>query len=129
MEGVAFSLRDSLEIMVALGTNPTQIRATGGGARSAFWRQLLADVFGRPIVQTLAVEGPASGAALLAGVTAGVFENVEEACAGISLRPDICEPEASRTRLYDDYYAAYRELYPATSPTMHALSELAQRRP
>jgi xylulokinase len=127
MEGVAFSLRDSLEIMVALGTSPTQIRATGGGARSALWRQLLADVFGRPIVRTLAVEGPASGAALLAGVTAGVFENVEEACAGISLRPDICEPETSRTRLYDDYYAAYRGLYPATAATMHTLAGLAQR--
>jgi xylulokinase len=129
MEGVAFSLRDSLEIMVGLGTNPTQIRATGGGARSPLWRQLLADVFGRPIVRTLADEGPASGAALLAGVTAGVFKNVEDACAGISLRPEICEPETSRTRLYDAYYAAYRELYPATASTMHALSDLAQRWP
>jgi xylulokinase len=127
MEGVAFSLRDSLEIMVALGTNPTQIRATGGGARSLLWRQLLADVFGRPIVRTVAVEGPASGAALLAGVTAGVFENVEEACAGISLRPDTCEPDTSRTRLYDDYFAAYRELYPATASTMHSLADLARR--
>jgi len=127
MEGVAFSLRDSLEIMVALGTNPTQIRATGGGARSPLWRQLLADVFGRPIVRTLTEEGPASGAALLAGVTAGVFASVEEACAGISLRPDICEPETSRSRLYDDYYAAYRELYPATASTMHALADLAHR--
>jgi xylulokinase len=127
MEGVAFSLRDSLEIMVALGTNPTEIRATGGGARSPLWRQLLADVFGRPIVRTVTMEGPASGAALLAGVTAGVFENVEEACAGISLRPDICKPEAGRTRLYDDYYAAYRELYPATASTMHSLADLAHR--
>jgi len=127
MEGVAFSLRDSLEIMVALGTNPSQIRATGGGARSLFWRRLLADVFGRPIVRTMSEEGPASGAALLAGVTAGVFENVEEACAGINLRPDTCEPDASRTRLYDDYYAAYRELYPATASTMHSLAGLIRR--
>jgi xylulokinase len=59
MEGVAFSLRDSLEIMVGLGTSPVQIRATGGGAKSAFWRQLLADVLGRPIVRTVADEGPA----------------------------------------------------------------------
>lgn len=126
MEGVAFSLRDSLEIMLALGTNPTQIRATGGGARSPLWRQLLADVFGRPIVRTMAEEGPASGAALLAGVTAGVFENVEEACAGVGLRPDICEPEAGRARLYNDYYAAYRELYPATAATMHKLAGLVR---
>jgi xylulokinase len=126
MEGVAFSLRDSLEIMLALGTNPTQIRATGGGARSPLWRQLLADVFGRPIVRTMAEEGPASGAALLAGVTAGVFENVEEACAGVGLRPDVCEPEAGRARLYNDYYAAYRELYPATAATMHKLAGLVR---
>jgi xylulokinase len=127
LEGVAFSLRDSLEIMVALGTSPTQIRVTGGGARSVLWRQLLADVFGRPIVRTISEEGPASGAALLAGVSAGIFENVEEACAGISLRPDICEPESSRVRLYDDYYAAYRDLYPATRSTMHSLADLARR--
>ena len=126
MEGVAFSLRDSLEIMVGLGTNPAQIRATGGGAKSAFWRQLLADVLGRPIVRTVVDEGPAYGAALLAGVTAGLFENVDEAFAGISLRPDVCEPEPSRTGPYNDYYASYSELYPATASTMHALSDLTQ---
>jgi len=127
MEGVAFSLRDSLEIMLGLGTNPNQIRAAGGGARSLVWRRLLADVLGRPIVRTTAEEGPASGAALLAGVTAGVFENVEEACAGISIRPDTCEPDAGRSRLYDDYYTAYRALYPATASTMHSLTDLARR--
>lgn len=126
MEGVAFSLRDSLEIMGELGTSPAQIRATGGGARSPFWRQLLADVLGRPIVRTLVDEGPAYGAALLAGVTAGVFKDVDEACAGIRLRPDVCEPESSRVRQYHDYYALYRELYPATASTMHSLSDLAQ---
>jgi xylulokinase len=127
MEGVAFSLRDSLEIMVDLGATPTEIRATGGGARSQFWRQLLADVFGRPIVRTLVDEGPAYGAALLAGVAAGVFEDIDEACAGISLRPDACEPSTVQMRRYEDYYAAYRELYPATMSAMHQLSELEQR--
>ena len=126
MEGVAFSLRDSLEIMEGLGTSPDEIRATGGGARSAFWRQLLANVLRRPIVRTVADEGPAYGAALLAGVTAGLFQNVDEACAGIKLRPDVCEPEPSRIGQYNYYYASYRELYPATATTMHALSDLAQ---
>ena len=126
MEGVAFSLRDSLEIMVKLGTSPAQIRATGGGSKSAFWRQLLADVLGRPIVRTVADEGPAYGAALLSGVTAGLFRNVDEACAGIGLRPDVCEPDPIRTRQYDDYYKVYRQLYPATASGMHALSDLAQ---
>jgi xylulokinase len=127
MEGVAFSLRDSLEIMVELGTNPAEIRATGGGARSPFWRQLLADVLRRPIVRTLVDEGPAYGAALLAGVTAGVFEDVDEACATVSLRPDVCEPDGSRAGTYDDYYGSYRDLYPATASTMHVLSDLSHR--
>lgn len=128
MEGVAFSLRDSLEIMVSLGTSPAEIRATGGGAKSTFWRQLLANVLGRPIVRTVADEGPAYGAALLAGVTAGLFQNVDEACAGLTLRPDVCEPELVRTRQYDDYYDVYRRLYPATASGMHALSDLTQLR-
>src|SRR4029077_11758724 len=124
MEGVAFSLRDSLEIMLELGTNPAEIRATGGGARSQFWRQLLADVFGRPIVRTQVDEGPAYGAALLAGVSAGVFENVDDARSRVSLHPGACEPRAAQVRLYEDYYAAYHELYPATVSAMHVLSEL-----
>jgi xylulokinase len=127
MEGVAFSLRDSLEIMVELGVAPAEIRATGGGARSQFWRQLLADVFGRPIVRTMVDEGPGYGAALLAGVSAGVFENVDEACARVSLRPGVCEPRKAQAREYDDYYAAYRQLYPATKSAMHQLSELEHR--
>ena len=126
MEGVAFSLRDSLEITVGLGIKPNQIRATGGGARSAFWRQLLADVMSCPIVRTEADEGPAYGAALLAGVASGVYTDVAEATAQISLRPDICEPNPSAARRYQDYYAAYRDLYPATRSTMHSLSDLAR---
>ena len=126
MEGVAFSLRDSLEITVGLGIKPNQIRATGGGARSAFWRQLLADVMSCPIVRTQADEGPAYGAALLAGVASGVYPDVAEATAQISLRPDICEPNPSAARRYMDYYAAYRELYPATRSAMHSLSDLAR---
>ena len=126
MEGVAFSLRDSLEITIGLGIKPNQIRATGGGARSAFWRQLLADVMSCPIVRTEADEGPAYGAALLAGVASGVYTDVAEATAQISLRPDICEPNPSAARRYMDYYAAYRDLYPATRSAMHSLSDLAR---
>jgi len=121
MEGVGFSLRDSLEIMVGLGAAPSEIRATGGGSRSAFWRQILADVLQRPIVRTTADEGPAYGAAMLAGVAAGVYGSVEEACAGITLRPEVEEPDAGRARLYDEHYAMYRDAYPATAAIMHNL--------
>src|SRR5437660_3910149 len=127
MEGVAYSLRDSLEIIVALGADPQQIRVTGGGGRSPSSRPLLADVLGRPIVRTIADEGPAYGAALLAGVASGVFGSIEEACAGISLQPDVCEPTKDR-RTYDEYYAIYRDLYPATRSAMHLLSDLARPR-
>jgi len=125
MEGVAFSLRDSLQVMDELGASPREIRATGGGTRNRFWRQLLADVFGRPIVRTVVDEGPAYGAALLAGVAAGTFASVEEACASIEISADVCEPDQRWARLYDEYYSAYRSLYPATAGTMHALSRLA----
>jgi len=128
-EGVAFSLRDSFEIMKELGLDVAQIRITGGGARSPFWRQLLADVLGRSIVRTVADEGPAYGAALLAGVAAGVFRNVDEACGVVRLAVEHCEPDAGRARLYDDYYAAYTRLYPATRKSMHELSGLAAPNP
>jgi xylulokinase len=125
MEGVAFSLRDSLEIMFGLGIKPLQIRATGGGARSALWRQVLADTMNCAIVRTQADEGPAYGAALLAGVASGVYADVAEACAQISLRSDVCEPNPSTARRYEDYYEAYRAMYPATRSAMHSLSDLA----
>jgi len=127
MEGVAFSLRDCLSIMSSLGTVATEVRATGGGARSPFWRQLLADILGCPIVRTLADQGPAYGAALLAGVATGIYANTEQACNRIALRDDVSEPDPDRSRLYDAVYLAYRSLYPATQSTMHSLSELAHR--
>lgn len=124
-EGVAFSLRDSLEIMRGLGIAPSQIRITGGGARSTFWRQVLADVLDRPIVRTEVDEGPAYGAALLAGVAAGTFRDVEEASEVVKVSPDSTDPDPPRARRYEDCYGVYRSLYPATAPAMHRLSEIA----
>lgn len=125
MEGVVFSLRDSLEIMRGLGIAIEEVRATGGGARGALWRQLQADIYGVPIRRTVAEEGPAYGAALLAGVAAGAFRDVDDACARVALREETETPDPARAALYDDYYAAYRALYPATSATMRRLSALA----
>ena len=81
LEGVSYGLRDSLELMRALGVPVGQIRALGGGARSPLWRQILADVFGTELVTVNVTEGAAYGAALLAGVGAGVYHSVEDACA------------------------------------------------
>jgi xylulokinase len=125
MEGVAFSLRDSLEIMRRLDVPVGQVRATGGGARSALWRELQADVYGVPIHRTTADEGPAHGAALLSGVAAGVYRDVEEACSTVRLREEVVEPDPERTKIYEEHYEVYRSLYPATREAMHRLAELA----
>jgi xylulokinase len=121
MEGVVFSLRDSLEIMRGLGVAPATVVATGGGARGPLWRQLQADVLGVPVVRTAAEEGPAYGAALLAGVAAGAFASVDDACARIELLPERTDPDPSRARVYEEAYARYRTLYPATADLAHQL--------
>jgi xylulokinase len=125
LEGVVYSLDDCLEIMNGLGIGVKQVRAIGGGARSSLWRQIQADVYGVPVHRTRVEEGPAYGAALLAGVAVGQFRSVQEACSVIQLRPEVAEPEPSRTELYRRYRDAYRALYPATAGVMSRLSELA----
>jgi xylulokinase len=125
MEGVVFSLRDSLEIMRGLGVSVEGVRATGGGARSQLWRELQADIYGVPIHRTTADEGPAYGAALLSGVAAGMYGDVEEACSTVRLRDEVTEPDPERTRVYEEHYAVYRSLYPVTSEAMHRLADLA----
>jgi xylulokinase len=122
MEGVAFSMRDGLEIMRELGTPDDDVRAVGGGARSPLWLQLQADVYGRAIRRTVIDEGPAYGAALLAGVAAGAFADVNDAAARVRLREEVTEPDPERARRYEELYGVYASLYPALRDAMHALA-------
>lgn len=122
LEGVVFSLRDGLEAMRELGDAPEEIRATGGGARSELWRQIQADVLGVPVRRPVVDQGPAYGAALLAGMAAGVYAQPGDAEAVVRLRDEIAEPDPSRAARYDELYARYCELYPATREIMHALA-------
>jgi xylulokinase len=122
MEGVAFSMRDGLEIMRGLGVPDDDMRAVGGGARSPLWMQLQADVYGRAVRRTVIDEGPAYGAALLGGVAAGVFADVAEASERVRLREEVTEPDAERARRYDELYVTYTSLYPALRDAMHALA-------
>ncbi len=124
MEGVVFALRDGLEIMRGLGVPANEIRATGGGGKHPFWRQLQADIYGAPVQTLAAEEGPAYGAALLAGVGAGVYADVAEAVAHGVRVTGATEPDAERVRRYDELYAAYTGLYPALRGSMHALAAL-----
>jgi len=125
MEGVTYRLCDGLDLMVGLGVPVNEVRATGGGARSPLWRQLQADVFGLPVHRTLVEEGPAFGAALLAGVAVGIYKDVFEACAHIELHPDFNVPDPQRHQLYGRYRQAYTELYAAAAPVMHSLDGLS----
>lgn len=112
LEGVAMGMRDSFEIMKAMGTPFRQVRASGGGARSAFWRQIQADVTGDPHVTINVDEGPAFGVALLAGVGCGLFSSVAEACRATIQVEDETEPREAEKNRYEGYYRLYRELYP-----------------
>ena len=125
MEGVTYSLGDCLNLMIGLGVPVDEVRATGGGARSPFWRQLQSDVFGLPVHRASIDEGPAFGAALLAGVAGGAYADVFEACANIRLDPEVTVPDPALHRLYSRYRRVYTDLYAATAPVMHMLDDLS----
>lgn len=113
MEGVTFSLRDSMETFRASGLVINQVIASGGGARSALWRQMQADIYGASVVTTNTVEGPAAGGAILAAVGAGYFKSVQEGADAIVRITSEVEPDPIRIVIYEDYYQTYRSLYPA----------------
>jgi xylulokinase len=113
LEGVAFSLRDTLTIFEEMNVPVETIRLGGGGARAHVWRQIQADVYGRAVELVAAEEGAAYGAALLAGVGGGVWPSVDEACAQwvrIAARVD---PDPAAVELMNTRYAAFRRVYPA----------------
>ena len=121
LEGVAFGLRDSLELMRGVGlAASTEIRATGGGSRSELWRRILADALGTRIATTSTTEGAAQGAATLAGVGAGWFASVEVACRATVRIGDPTDPSTDADT-YAEAYLRYGELYPALAPIFHAL--------
>ncbi len=111
LEGVAMSLRDSMTLFAELGIPVEGIRLGGGGARGKLWRQVQADVYGRPVEVLEAEEGGAFGAALLAGTGVGVWPSVEAACAATVRVAEVVQPRDSA--VMDAAYARYRQLYPA----------------
>jgi len=113
MEGVAFSLRDTFTIFSELQVPVEQIRLSGGGARSPLWRQIQADIFGHRVETVQTEEGAAFGAALLAGVGAGWWKTVDEACGAIVRVADSVEFRPDVATLMDKQYEEYRRLYPA----------------
>jgi xylulokinase len=117
LEGVAYGLRDCLEVLRALGCTVTVGRVSGGGARSDLWLRIVASVLGVPLERTAAEEGAAYGAALLGGVAGGVFADVPAAVAACVRVRETVEPDPEWARLYADGYARFRALYPALRAT------------
>jgi xylulokinase len=113
LEGVAFGLRDSLELLRALGVDPVAGRVSGGGARSRLWLEIVASVLGLPLELTEVEEGSAYGAALLAGVADGVFADARQAVETCVHVRETIEPDVTWARAYEEGYARFRELYPA----------------
>ncbi|MGH8947850.1 MAG: FGGY-family carbohydrate kinase, partial [Acidimicrobiia bacterium] len=121
MEGVAFGLRDGLDLMLASGMEaPFQIRASGGGVRSALWRQILADVLDAEIAVVGTEEGAAYGASLLAAVGVGWFDTVDQAAERVIEVAPVAAPSSNRD-IYDQVHDRFASLYPALAPTFHAI--------
>jgi xylulokinase len=116
LEGVAYGLRDSVELLRGLGVEVQVGRVSGGGARSGLWLRIVASVLGIPLERAVAEEGAAFGAALLGGVANGVFSDVEAAVSACVRVRDRIEPEAAWRDVYEAGYARFRSLYPALKP-------------
>jgi xylulokinase len=114
LEGVAFGLRDSLDLLRELGVETRVARASGGGARSRAWLRIVASVLGLPLELTESEEGSAFGAALLGGVAGGVFADVAEAVEACVRVTDTIEPDPAQLDVYAELHARYQALYPAT---------------
>ncbi|MFH1006115.1 MAG: xylulokinase [Candidatus Latescibacterota bacterium] len=127
LEGITYAMLDSLEIIRSLGIGVEEIRSTGGGARSAFWRQLQADVYQAPVVTVNNLEGPAFGAALMAGVGAGVFQDLGEAADALVKVESVTEPIAAQSAVYREGYGLFRSLYPALRERFKEGAEMLMR--
>jgi xylulokinase len=123
LEGVAFGLRDGMELIRSAGLGEIrQVRVSGGGAKSALWRQILSDVMATELVTVNTTEGAAYGAALLAGVGVDSWGSVEESCQATIRILQSTQPRMEEVQIYQEAYAQYQALYPALKPTFHAVN-------
>ncbi|MBS3766968.1 MAG: xylulokinase [Candidatus Cloacimonetes bacterium] len=124
MEGVTFGLKDSFRLIKKQNVKIKEIRAIGGGAKSKVWQQILADILGHPINLLNVEEGPAYGAAIIAGVGVGVFKSFEEVSDSIIKVSEQIKPNKENVKRYKKYYEIYRELYPSLKKEYKKLSKL-----
>lgn len=111
LEGVCYSLKDCLDVLGEMSVSPTDMKICGGGAKSPFWRQMLADVYGVPVSTVESDEGPSLGAAILAMVGAGIYGSVAEACENVVRLSEVVQPDAAKTTKYGRCHRVYDSLY------------------
>ncbi len=124
MEGVAYSMRDCMEICREMGISINDMMACGGGGTSPLWRQMLADLYNCPVKTMASKEGPALGVAILAMVGTGIYNSVPEACAAVVKTDKTQEPVAANVPEYEKFYSLYREIYPSVKEKCAKLAQL-----
>ena len=122
MEGATYAMRDCLEIIEGMQIPVREIRLSGGGARSRFWRQMQADIYGRKVVTINAEEGPAYGVALLAAAGTGAYKDVVEACSATIRVVEGTSPAAKTKKLYNQAYPMYGQLYRSLKDDFRAIA-------
>ncbi|MGL5258984.1 MAG: xylulokinase [Lachnospiraceae bacterium] len=124
LEGVVYSQKHNLDILSDMGVLPDDMTACGGGGSSKMWRQMLADVYDCPVNTVTNKEGPALGAAILAGVGANIYESVEDGCKKVIRYNEAEKPQQENTTKYHQFFEIYKECYPALKEQFHKLANL-----
>lgn len=127
MEGVTYSLRDTIEICREKGMEVTEVRAAGGGAKSPLWRQMQADIYNANVITTNMEESGCAAGAIMAAVGTGHFNSVKEGCDTILQIRDITEPIPENVKIYDEYYETYQGLYPALKESYSRQAEIVRK--
>ncbi len=125
LEGVTYGMCDALRIIEAMGLNVRAIRLSGGGARSRFWRQLQCDIYSKPVAMVAAEEGPAYGAAILAGVGIGWWRSVPQACRAVVKQVETLTPDRVKGRDYARRHRQYQRFYMSLKQEFENLGSLA----
>lgn len=125
LEGVGFSLRDSFEIMKDMGMRINEVTINGGGAKNSLWCQMIADILNVKVIKVNSDDGPAYGAAILASVGDGLFDNLDEACEKFIDVTESFQPNESIVEIYNRKYSIYRSLYPELKNVFKRLNQVS----
>lgn len=130
MEGVTFALYDCYRLCLGLGLGAERFVTSGGGARSPQWRQIQADVMGKPLLRTVSEEQASVGAAITAGVCAGIYRDIADGCrAAVRYRDEVTEPDLQNHAVYAQYFTIYRKLFSAQRDVIEELTRLGNGNP